>query len=388
MKITVVGAGYVGLSIASTLCLSNKVVLYDINENKVNQINNKICPIRDDYMSKFFASEKMNLTASTDYKMAFLNSKFIIICTPTDYDETINYFDTSSVEETIEKIKEYNNKAIIIIKSTVPFGFTKRMQIKYTSLDILFSPEFLREGNALYDSLYPSRIIISPKNEKAEIFGNVLKRCVLKKNVVIKYMNTLEAEAVKLFSNSYLALRIAFFNELDSFAEANNLNTKDIIDGVSLDQRIGDFYNNPSFGYGGYCLPKDTKQLKSNFNGIPEKIITAIVESNQTRKMYVANKILSKEPKVVGIYRLNMKSNSDNYRSSAVIDIINFLKKSNIKVIIFEPTYNGIVFNDCMVIKSLEYFKKRCDLIVANRFDTTLCDVKNKVYTRDIFCRD
>lgn len=388
MKITVVGAGYVGLSVASTLCLGNEVVLYDINENKVNQINNKICPIEDNYMSKFFESEKMNLTAIADYKIAFLDSKYIIICTPTDYDETLNCFDTSSIEETINKVIEYNKEAVIVIKSTVPFGFTRRMQMKYNDCDILFSPEFLREGNALHDSLYPSRIIISPRNEKAETFGNILKSCVMKKAVVIKYMNTLEAEAVKLFSNSYLALRIAFFNELDSFAETNNLNTKDIIDGVSLDQRIGNFYNNPSFGYGGYCLPKDTKQLKSNFNGIPEKLITAIIESNQTRKMYIAENILLKKPDIVGIYRLTMKSNSDNYRSSAVIDVIDLLKKHNIKIIIYEPTLDEKVFNGCNVIKDLEDFKKQSSLIVANRFEKLLCDVENKVYTRDVFYRD
>lgn len=388
MKISVVGAGYVGLSIASTLSSNNKVVLYDINEKKVNQINNRICPIRDKYMLKYFESTKMNLTATTDYKMAFLNCNYIIICTPTNYDENTNNFDISSVEDTITKIGEYNKEAVIVIKSTIPFGFTKKMQMKYTNNNILFSPEFLREGNALFDSLYPSRIIISPKNDNAEIFGNILKRCVKKKDVIIKYMNTNEAEAVKLFSNSYLALRIAFFNELDSFAETNNLNTRDIIEAVSLDQRIGNFYNNPSFGYGGYCLPKDTKQLKSNFDDIPENIISAIVESNQTRKKYIANNILSRKPSTVGIYRLIMKSNSDNYRASAVIDIIDFLKIQNINIIIYEPTLDKRIFNGCKVVKSLKNFKKQCDLIVANRYDQSLSDVEDKTYTRDLFYRD
>ena len=325
MKIAIAGVGYVGLSLATLLSQYNEVVALDIIEDKVDKINSKISPIEDKYIEKYLRTKKLNLRATLDYKDAFCNADFIIICMPTNYDEKNNFFDTSLVEEIIEKIKNMKISTTIIIKSTVPVGFTEKMKRKHNMNNIIFSPEFLREGKALYDNLYPSRIILGDKNEQAKKFAELLKKASLKKDVAIKFMKSTEAEAVKLFSNTYLALRIAYFNELDTYAEIKGLNTKNLIEGVCMDQRIGDFYNNPSFGYGGYCLPKDTKQLKANYKDVPENLITAIVNSNATRKQHIVKEILSKEPKIIGIYKLSMKKDSDNFRTSAIFDIIDML---------------------------------------------------------------
>ncbi len=388
MKITIVGCGYVGLSLATLLSQDNEVYVVDVLTSKVNMVNNRISPIKDEYIEKYFKEKKLNLKATTDYQKAFKNSQYIIICTPTNYDENQNYFDTSNVEDTIEKVVNMNIDTTIVVKSTVPVGFVEEMKNKYSINNIFFSPEFLREGNALYDNLYPSRIIVGSLSEEGKIFGELLKKASLKDNVTIKYMNSTEAEAVKLFANTYLALRIAYFNELDTYGEINKLNTKDIIDGVCLDLRIGDYYNNPSFGYGGYCLPKDTKQLKANYENVPENLISAIVHSNETRKKHIAEMILKKDPKVVGIYRLTMKKNSDNFRNSAIQYIIEILKKNNINIIIYEPSLKTNKFNDCIVMNQLDKFKIISDVILANRIDNNVNDVLEKVYTRDIYNRD
>ncbi len=388
MKIAVAGTGYVGLSLATLLSQKNEVVALDIVEEKVKMINDRISPINDKEIEEFFKENKLNLRATLDYKDAFEGAKFIIISTPTNYDEVKNFFDTSSVEDIIIKVKDLGLDTTMVVKSTVPVGFIKEMKEKYQINNIMFSPEFLREGHALYDNLYPSRIIVGEKSKRAEEFANLLKDACDKKDVVIKYMNSTEAEAVKLFANTYLALRVAYFNELDTYAEMNNLNTKDIIEGVCLDPRIGDHYNNPSFGYGGYCLPKDTKQLLANFKGIPQNMIGAIVESNTTRKKHVADMILEKNPKVVGIYRLIMKSNSDNFRASAIQSVIQYLKDSSVKIVVFEPTIKTDKFEKFDVIHDLDEFKKMSDVIVVNRIDDNLNDVKDIVYTRDVFSRD
>ena len=390
MKISIAGTGYVGLSIATLLSQKNEVVALDIIPEKVEKINKRISPIKDKEIEEYFRNKNLNLNlkATTDYKEAFKDSKYIVICTPTNYDDEKNFFDTSSVEDVIKKVKDMKIDTTIVIKSTIPVGFIKSMKEKYNIDNIMFSPEFLREGHALYDNLYPSRIIIGEKSDRAREFAKLLKEGAIKQDIEIKYMDSEEAEAVKLFSNTYLALRVAYFNELDTYAELKGLNSKDIIEGVGLDPRIGNHYNNPSFGYGGYCLPKDTKQLLANYNNVPQNLIEAIVKANNTRKTHIANMILNKKPNVVGIYRLTMKTNSDNYRFSAIQDIINILKKQNIKVIIYEPTMDKEKFNECTVINDWKNFSELSDIILANRIDETLKDVKEKVYTRDIYCRD
>lgn len=385
MKIAVVGTGYVGLSLATLLAQNNEVVALDVIEDKVNKINNRISPIKDEYIENFFKEKDLNLRATLDYKEAFDNAKFIIISTPTNYNDELNYFDTSSVEDTIEKVLSLDLKTTIVIKSTIPVGFVERIKKKYNIKSIMFSPEFLREGHALYDNLYPSRIIVGDKGKKAQEFAKILKDAALKKDIPIKYMNSKEAEAVKLFSNTFLALRISYFNELDTYAEVKNLNTKDIIDGVCLDPRIGNYYNNPSFGYGGYCLPKDTKQLLANYKDVPQNMIEAIVKANDTRKQHIADEIIKRNPKTVGVYRLTMKFGSDNYRSSAIQDVIERIKEKGINLVIYEPTINENTFNDIEVIKDLNVFKNISDIIIANRVDEKIKDKKEIIYSRDIY---
>ena len=388
MKIAVAGTGYVGLSLATLLSVKNEVVALDVISEKVEKINNRISPIQDEYIEKYFKEKNLNLKATLDYKEAFTGAKFIIISTPTNYDSEQNHFDTSSVEDIIKKVISMNIDTTMVVKSTIPVGFIESIKKKYNIDNIMFSPEFLREGKALYDNLYPSRIIVGEKSKRAEEFANLLKESCLKEDVVIKYMNSTEAEAVKLFANTYLALRVAYFNELDTYAELKGLNTKDIIDGVCLDPRIGNHYNNPSFGFGGYCLPKDTKQLKANYKDVPENIISAIVESNRTRKDHIANMIIKRNPKVVGIYRLTMKSGSDNFRASAIQGVMKRIKGKGIEVIVYEPTLKEDNFFNSKVVNDLNEFKKLSDVIIANRIDDNIKDVENKIYTRDIFARD
>ena len=389
MKIAVAGTGYVGLSLATLLSQKNEVIALDVIPEKVEKINNRISPIQDEYIEKFFKEKKLNLKATLDYKEAFEGAEFVIISTPTNYDEEKNFFDTSSVEDIIEKVISMNDKNItMVVKSTIPVGYIENIREKYVTDRIFFSPEFLREGKALYDNLYPSRIIVGNKSEKGREFADLLKEASLKPDVETLFMNSTEAEAVKLFANTYLALRVAYFNELDTYAEIKGLNAKDIIQGVGLDPRIGTHYNNPSFGYGGYCLPKDTKQLLANYKDVPQNLIEAIVKSNKTRKEFITDEILQKKPEVVGIYRLTMKSGSDNFRSSAIQDIIKNLKAENQKIIIYEPTLNKDEFNGCKVVNNLEEFKNISSIIMANRLEDNLMDVKEKVYTRDLFARD
>ena len=389
MKIAVAGTGYVGLSLATLLSQNNEVYALDVIPEKVEMINNRISPIQDEYIEKYFKEKKLNLKATLDYKEAFEGARFVIISTPTNYDEEKNFFDTSSVEDIIQKVISMNDDNIVmIVKSTIPVGFINSMKEKYNIDNIMFSPEFLREGKALYDNLYPSRIIVGEKSKRAEEFAGLLKDNCLKDDVVVKYMNSTEAEAVKLFANTYLALRVAYFNELDTYAELKGLNTKDIIDGVCLDSRIGNHYNNPSFGYGGYCLPKDTKQLKANYKDVPENLISAIVESNKTRKDHIADEIIKRKPKVVGIYRLTMKSGSDNFRASAIQGVMKRIKAKGIEVVVYEPTLKEDNFFNSKVIKDLNEFKNIADVIIVNRLDENVSDVMNKVYTRDLFARD
>ena len=388
MKIAVAGTGYVGLSLATLLSQKYEVVALDIIPEKVDMINKRISPIKDKEIEEFFKEKKLNLRATLDYKDAFKGANFVVISTPTNYDDITNHFDTSSVEDIIQKVKSMNIDTVMVVKSTIPVGFINDMKEKYNIDNIMFSPEFLREGRALYDNLYPSRIIVGEKSKRAEEFANLLKECSLKQDVVVKYMNSTEAEAVKLFANTYLALRVAYFNELDTYAELNGLNTKDIIDGVCLDPRIGNHYNNPSFGYGGYCLPKDTKQLLANYERVPQNLIEAIVKSNDTRKNHITNMIMRKNPKIVGIYRLTMKTNSDNFRASAIQGIIERLKNNNVDIVIYEPTLKADTFNDCKVEKDFNTFKEKSDVILVNRIDDCIKSVNYKIYTRDLFNRD
>lgn len=388
MKIAVAGTGYVGLSIAILLAQKNEVVALDILEEKVKMINNKQSPIKDKEIDEYLKTKKLNLRATLDYKEAFKNADYIVISTPTNYDDKLNSFDTSSVEDIIKKVKNINIDTTIVVKSTIPVGFINTMKEKYQMNNIMFSPEFLREGKALYDNLYPSRIIVGEKSVKAQKFAELLKEGAIKKDIPILLMNSTEAEAVKLFANTFLALRVAYFNELDTYAEIKGLNTKDIIGGVCLDPRIGEFYNNPSFGYGGYCLPKDTKQLLANYKNVPNNMIEAIVKANDTRKKHIASMIMKNNPKNIGIYRLTMKNDSDNFRSSAIQDIIKLLKNANVNITIYEPILKTKEFDDCKVIDDINEFKNLNDVIITNRLDSNLNDIYDKVYTRDIYTRD
>lgn len=388
MKIAVAGTGYVGLSIACLLAQKNEVIALDVVKEKVDMINAGKSPIRDKEIEDFLANKKLDLKATLDYKEAFQGAKFIIISTPTNYDDETKHFDTSSVEDIIEKVISMNIDTTMVIKSTIPVGYVESIKEKYGINNIMFSPEFLREGRALYDNLYPSRIIVGEKSERAVEFANLLRDGALKEDIPIKYMNSTEAEAVKLFANTYLALRVSYFNELDTYAETKGLNTKDIIDGICLDPRIGMHYNNPSFGYGGYCLPKDTKQLLANFNNVPQNLIRAIVSSNDTRKEHISEMIIERKPNVVGIYRLTMKAESDNFRFSAIQGVIQRLKAHNVQIIIYEPTLKDEDFSECKVINDFDEFTQKSDIIVANRYEEQLFKVKDKVYTRDLYSRD